>query len=182
MDRIQKTKKFAKESLKNKDLVHGVEHAKNTSYFANILAKKEKGNFKLCIIAAWLHDIGRLDKGKGWVKETIKKNHGTVGAKKAKTFLKSLRLKTNEVNEICKAISCHCFPNIQKDLTSKILWDADKLNIFYPKTNIKYIKSCMNKGMSKEKAKKHVEKDKKSYMKTFHFNSTRELIKKWDTK
>ncbi len=167
MDRIQKSRKFAEECLKGTDPAHGIKHAEITANFAKLISKKENANTELCIITALLHDIG-MNKENKWKKETVEDNHGINSAQKIKHFLLSLGLSDEEVNKICEAISQHCFPDIQTNQISKILWDADKLNMFSKEMKSKYVKYWKDKGWSNEKITEQIKKEREFYFKTFY--------------
>lgn len=167
MDRIQKSKKFAEECLKGIGSAHGIKHAETTANFAKLISEKENANTELCIITALLHDMGG-NKGGKWKKETIADNHGVDGAKKVEHFLFLLGLSKKEVEEICEAISQHCFPNIQTNQISKILWDSDKLNMFSKDMKSEYVKFWKEKDWSDEKVAEQIKKEREFYLKTFH--------------
>jgi HD superfamily phosphodiesterase len=174
---VKKVIKYAKEELKDNDKVHGFKHAETTARFAESISREERANTKLCIISAWLHDISLKEK-RGWVKETIENNHGIESFEKSKSFLISLGLTSSEVNEICDAMSCHCFPNIQTTLTSKILWDSDKLNIFSKEMKKDYLKYWAIKFGDINKAKEQMKKEKEYYLKYFNTITAKEIASK----
>ncbi|AHB41555.1 TPA: HD domain-containing protein [Patescibacteria group bacterium] len=174
MNRIQKSKEFAEECLKDIDSAHGIKHAETTANFAKIVSEKENINTELCIITALLHDIGR---SKTWKQETIEDNHGVDGAKKAKDFLFSLELSNEEVDMICEAISQHCFPNIQTNQISKILRDSDKLNSFSKEMKLEYIKYWKEKGWDDEKITEQIKKEREFYFKTFYTKTAQKIAK-----
>lgn len=170
---IEKIIKFAEEQLKNNDSVQGFKHAKTTAKFAKILAEKENANCQLCLISAWLHDIGGRS-----VKETIEKNHGVTSAELSRDFLLSLKLSQSEVNIIWGAMSEHCFPNIQKTIISKILWDSDKLNIFSKEMENDYLNNWAIKLGNINKAKEQIKKEKEYYLKHFNTQTAKEIVSK----
>ena len=174
MDKIQRARKFAEECLKGIDSAHGIKHAETTVNFAKLIAKKENANIEFCVIAALLHDIGRNKEGI-WKKDTIEDNHGVDSAKKAESFLFSLGLSRKEVQEICEAISQHCFPNIQKNQIAKILWDSDKLNMFWKEMKPEYIKYWKEKGWTDKKINEQTKKEREFYFKTFYTEIAREI-------
>jgi len=174
---IAKVIKYAKEELKDKDRIHGFKHARTTAKFAEIIAKEEFANIKLCIISAWLHDIACKGK-RSCIKETIEDNHGIDSAIKSKMFLLSLGLTQSEINEICIAISGHCFPNIQKSITSKILWDSDKLNLFSKEVEKVYLSNWTIKLGNLNQAKKQIKKEKEYYLKYFNTRTAKDIARK----
>ncbi len=174
---IKKVIEYAKEELKENDKVHGFKHAETTAKFTGIISKKENANAKLCIISAWLHDIV-LKERRGWIKETIKNNHGIESAEKTRGFIRSLGLTQPEIDEICDAMSCHCFPNIQTTLTSKILWDSDKLNMFSKEMEKDYLNDWAIKFGNVNKAKEQIKKERGYYLKYFNTITAKEIARK----
>lgn len=174
---IEKVIEYAKEELSDNDSVHGFKHAETTAKFAEIISKRERANIKLCIISAWLHDVSLKEK-RGWVKETIENNHGIESAEKSKNFLIFLGPTQSEVHEICDAMSCHCFPNIQTTLTSKILWDSDKLNMFSKEMENDYLKNWTTKFGNINKAKEQMKKEREYYLKYFNTITAKEIASK----
>jgi len=174
---------FAEDKLKDFDNIHGIKHMATVAKHAEILAEREKANKKLCIIAAYLHDIGRSKK---WVKETIDNNHGIKSAKIAEKFLLSNSLKEFEVKEICQAISSHCFPEIQSTPTSKILWDADKLCHFSREMEKDYFDYWLVKFGDRDKAVKKMQGEREFYIKYFNTKTAKEIamtmMKEWGVK
>lgn len=143
-----------------------------TAQYAEILAKEEDVDENLCVIAAWLHDIGRNK----WYKEhTPTNNHGVDGAKKAGQFLLSIGVDQARVNQICNAISKQCFPFIQETTIDIILWDADKLNLYTNVMEKEYLRHWMNMGLTKEEACKQIHTEQEEYLKTFHTKTAAEI-------
>ena len=73
-----------------------------------------------------------------------------------------------QVKQICEAISKHCFPFIQETTIEKILWDADKLNLFTKVMEAEYLKYWMDRGLSEEQAHKQIHREQEQYLKSFH--------------
>jgi len=174
---IEKVIKYAKEELKDNDKVHGFKHAETTAKFAEIISKEERANIKLCIISAWLHDISLKEK-RLWRKENVENNHGIESVEKIKNFMISLGLAQSEFDEICDAISCHCFPNIQTTLTSKILWDSDKLNMFSKEMENNYLNNWAIEFGNINKAKEQIKKEREYYLKYFYTKTAKDTAKK----
>ncbi len=174
---IKKVIEYAKEELKENDAVHGFKHAETTARYAEVISKEERANVKLCLISAYLHDISLKEK-RGYIKETIGNNHGIESAGISKSFLMSLGLTQSEVNEICDAISCHCFPNIQTTPTSKVLWDSDKLNMFSKEMEDDYLKNWAIKFGGFNKAEQQMKKEREYYLKYFNTTTAKEIARK----
>mgnify|MGYP001559047956 CR=1 FL=1 len=142
-----------------------------------IISNGERANSKLCIISAWLHDIS-LKEERELIKESIEDNHGIESSEMSRDFLVSLNLTLSEINEICDAINCHCFPNIQSTLTSKILWDSDKLNVFSREMEDDYLSNWTIRLGSMEKAKEQLTKERENYMKHFNTITAKNIARK----
>lgn len=168
--------KFAKEYLKDKNPIHGIRHAEIAANYASLICEEEKVDKRMGIIATWLHDIGRSEE---WVRENIKNNHGIKSADITRQFLVSLEIEEDYVEEVCTAISLHCFPNIQKTKLAKILWDADKLCVFAKEMEQDYLEYWTNKLGSLSKAKSQIMKERKFYFKTFYTKIAKQIAYKF---
>ncbi len=169
---LEKVIAFSEQCYANSDNIHGLLHARTTAQYAEMLAKKEVVEENLCVIAAWLHDIGRNK----WYKEhTPTTNHGVDGAKQAEQFLLSIGVNQVRVNQIGNAISKHCFPVMQETTIDKILWDADKLNLFTTVMEKEYLRYWMNKGLTKDQACKQIRIEQEEYLQTFHTKTAMEI-------
>jgi uncharacterized protein len=95
---------------------------------SNSIGKKLNADLKILIIAALLHDIGRIQEDK----DIQKRNHAEISAELARPFLASnhFTLTQNEIDKIIHCIQAHSFSNdlIPETLEAKILSDADKLD------------------------------------------------------
>lgn len=162
---------FAEECLRNTDSIHGIKHARMTAEFAGMLADKERAEKELCIIAGWLHDIGRT---KEWIKETPESNHGTR-AVDIRDFLISVGMIIEQIDQVCDAIASHCFPGMQKTLVAKILWDADKLRVFSKKEEERLVEHWTRKLGCREEAIKFIKKERQHYSNNFCTKTARKL-------
>jgi uncharacterized protein len=126
MNKIQKIEEYVK-SLPEGKIAHGFDHVNRVRNWAIKIAKKENySNVELAEAAALLHDIG-LKKA---IKENKVKLHGQFSSDMAKEFLKNNKLFSEKnIDEICDAISHH--NTIDKDISllSKIVRDADILDL-----------------------------------------------------
>jgi uncharacterized protein len=169
---LEKVIAFSEQCYANSDNIHGLLHARTTAQYAEMLAKEEAVEENLCAVAAWLHDIGRNK----WYKEhTPTTNHGVDGAKQAEQFLLSISVDQARVNQICNAISKHCFPFMQETTIEKILWDADKLNLFTNVMEKEYLRYWMNSGLTMGEARKQIRKEQEQYLKSFHTKTAVEI-------
>ena len=176
MDNVEKAKEFVRKYLAYLDTGHGFKHAERTAYFARFIAEKEGCDVELCVLAGWLHDLGRK---KEWKEETVYDNHGIDGAKKAREFLDSLEISEDEVNMICNAISGHCFEGLQMTRLAKVLWDADKLNMFSKAAKRDYFEFWLDEGLSEEEIEGQMENERASYMRSFYTNTAKSIARNY---
>ena len=114
---------FARSKAKTNDFNHNIDHMELTVRVARILAKKEGADAEICMVAAYLHDIGR---------KKIKGRHGQEGARQARAFLNTIKLPAEFVNAVCYCISRHDSGSPKRSKEAAVLWDADKLQAIGP--------------------------------------------------
>ena len=94
-----------------------------TVKIAKVLARMEGADEEVCVVAAYLHDIGRRGaKGK----------HGPRGAKMARAFLKKLGLPEAFIRSVWYAVALHDSGPPKRTKEAAVLWDADKLQSIGP--------------------------------------------------
>lgn len=122
---LNEIKGFARKKSEDLDYNHDFEHTERTVKLAEILAKRENANKDVCVIAAWLHDIGKAKN------EEI---HGDIGARMAKLLLERLGFESDFIDKVCHAIETHDSAGIHKAETieAKVIFDADKLQAIGP--------------------------------------------------
>jgi len=114
---------FARSKYETNDFNHNIDHMELTVRIAGILAKKEGADAEICMVAAYLHDIGR---------KKIKGRHGEKGAGMARVFLEKMELSPVFVNAVCYCISRHDSGSPKRTKEAAVLWDADKLQAVGP--------------------------------------------------
>ena len=127
------------EAIKMQDLRQDRGHARTVTDFAILLCKKLKGNEKIVIPAAILHDIGYygLDNqllldlmncklSDGEVKR-IKEEHMVNGSKLAEEILIKVNYPKEFIKEIVRIIRNHDYSSACSSKEEKIIKDADKL-------------------------------------------------------
>jgi len=129
-------------------------HAERVLRFAELLLNDEKGDPRIVIPAAILHDIG--------IKECERKYNSTNGQLQekegppiARRIMERLGIKEEIINEVCQIIACHHSPGELDTLNFKILYDADWLVNFreYPsKIDKKLIDKVMLTAKGRELA------------------------------
>ena len=111
--------------IMNNDSAHDFEHVMRVYKNAQKICKKEKGNEKLILSAALLHDIVSYPKS-----DKRSKLSSLQSAKKSKFMLKKYDFSKDEIEIISDAIRDHSFSQnkIPETLEGKILQDADRLD------------------------------------------------------
>ena len=117
-----------KEEVKKRtkhDSAHDFEHTMRVYKNAQKICKKEKGNEKLVLSAALLHDIVSYPKS-----DKRSKMSSINSAKKSKQILAEFDFSKEEITIISDAIRDHSFSQNKtpKTLEGKILQDADRLD------------------------------------------------------
>lgn len=113
--------KTAQEYIKQiEDLSHGMDHIAKVVELSAIIAKNfPQVDQELIEVAAWWHDVGRLQCDEG---------HEKVSAQMADENLKKLGLKEDKCQIVFNAIINHRWMMTPKTLEGKIIRDADKLD------------------------------------------------------
>ncbi|WP_299292582.1 HD domain-containing protein [Nitrosopumilus sp.] len=124
MNVIESLKKEIEKIMDN-DSAHDFEHVLRVFKNAESICKKEKGNKKLVLSAALLHDIVSYPKS-----DKRSKQSSIESAKKSRIILKKFSFSENEINIVSDAIRDHSFSQnkIPETLEGKILQDADRLD------------------------------------------------------
>jgi uncharacterized protein len=113
------------EKIMDNDSAHDFEHIMRVYKNAQKICKKEKGNQKLILCAALLHDIVSYPKS-----DKRSKLSSIHSAKKSEQILKKYDFTTEEIIIISNAIRDHSFSQnkVPSTLEGKILQDADRLD------------------------------------------------------
>ncbi len=124
---ISRIRSFAIKNSEKND-IHGFSHVERVYNTCVKIGQKLNANMRILKIAAYLHDIGRIDDNE----DPPKRNHAEISAIKTKEFLatNNFNLSGKEIDDIVHAIKAHSFSNNMSPLTleAKILSDADKLD------------------------------------------------------
>ena len=154
----------------------GVPHMLVTLDLIQFIAKNENFNIFRASASAILHDIG-LYNNKHMENDTVDNNHGIDSSRLAAKILQDYGFSKIEIDDISTAIASHCFPGYQKTPLAKLLWDADKLNVFIPEMQTVYLGSMGKKGLSKELAIQKIEQAKNYYFDNFYTQNARNIAK-----
>lgn len=160
---MKKIVKFAEQKMKDRDYNHDMGHVLRTVKLIRYIAKREKADMDVCIVSAYLHDIG----------QSIRfKDHHITGTKMAKQFLKKLKLDKEFIDNVAYCIYHHSTKTINEAKTkeAKALYDADMLQTIGPfgYTRILTSETVFGKVGLKEalEATKDTEKKVKTHLQT----------------
>ncbi len=136
-EKMEKVALFAKEKrdraiIKNPDysarLIYRWQHTLRVTQYGKILAEKEGAEIEIVLIACLLHDIAKLSDRSRDVE------HGRIGAKMVRPFLKEIGYSDEDAENICYAIATHVDGKSDFEhphtLEAKIVSDADKIDRF----------------------------------------------------
>jgi uncharacterized protein len=105
---------------------HGRDHILRVLRRCISLGQKLKADLEVLVAATYLHDLG-------WHYLEEAKPHGVLSAEKAEPVLERIGFPTEKRNAVLHAIRMHdtgTSPEYRTTLESKILYDADKLDMF----------------------------------------------------
>jgi putative nucleotidyltransferase with HDIG domain len=103
------------------------QHTLRVSQFGKVIAENEGADVELVTAACLLHDIAWFD-----AKADNSREHGRMGAEKARTVLASLAFTKEQIESICYAIASHVDVDQPETLEARILSDADNVDRFGP--------------------------------------------------
>ncbi|MFH0862035.1 MAG: HD domain-containing protein [Candidatus Altiarchaeota archaeon] len=109
---------------KNPSSAHMVDHSRRVWKRCRALSKAVGGDSEVLVAAAYLHDLGRHG---GHI------IHGQRSARLAKPILVKERFPKEKIPDVLDAIAVHDWQTpdrMRKTLESRILYDADKLDVF----------------------------------------------------
>lgn len=101
------------------------EHTKAVVSTAKHLQKIEGGDLRIIVASAWLHDIS-----KNFNHQDTNYHHGKKSAEMSDPILSNLNFSKKEIDSVKEVIVSHVGlfkDNVDRNIESKIIWDADKL-------------------------------------------------------
>ena len=102
-------------------------HTLRVAQFGKVIAENEAADLEVIVAACLLHDVAWFDTNADNSRE-----HGRIGAEKARPVLKSLGYNQPQVAAICYSIAAHVDEANPDTLEAKILCDADNVDRFGP--------------------------------------------------
>ncbi|MFA5355320.1 MAG: HD domain-containing protein [Candidatus Paceibacterota bacterium] len=173
MDIIEKVKKFVEEECNKPTNKYGIDpftfHFPQVVEYSGQLADKFGADKEILLIAAWLHDIGSIMRGR--------EDHHITGAEIAEEKLKELGYPLDRIELVKKCILNHrgSQNNNRETLEEKILADADAMSNF---DNIAGIfKAAFNEGLSQGQGKESAKQKLNNKWNKLHFEDSRNIIK-----
>ena len=125
MRSIEKLKAEVQKRMITNDPAHDFEHIMRVYKNAQKIAKKEKANTKLVLVAALLHDVISFPKS-----DHRSKASSTKSAIEAQKILKKYDYSNDEIKLVSDAIHDHSFSKgvVPRTIEGKVLQDADRLD------------------------------------------------------
>jgi uncharacterized protein len=102
-------------------------HTLRVAQFGKVIAENEAANVELILAACLFHDVAWFDTNADNSRE-----HGRIGAEKARPVLESLGYNKAQIENICYAVSTHVDEDNPHTLEAKVLSDADNVDRFGP--------------------------------------------------
>jgi putative nucleotidyltransferase with HDIG domain len=102
-------------------------HTLRVAQFGKVIAENEVADVELVVAACLLHDIAWFD-----TSAENNREHGRLGAAKAKPFLEGLGYDPSQVENICYSVASHVDEENPVTLEAKIVSDADNVDRFGP--------------------------------------------------
>jgi uncharacterized protein len=126
---------YAKRSKKDKaNLKHYLagmdyrwQHTLRVAQFGKVIAENEGVDVESVVAACLLHDIAWFD-----TDAENNREHGRIGAEKARPFLVGLDYSPRRIKNICYSIASHVDEDNPKTLEAKIVSDADNVDRYGP--------------------------------------------------
>ncbi len=103
------------------------QHTLRVAQFGKIIAENEGVDVESVVAACLMHDIAWFDTGAENSRE-----HGRVGAEKARPFLESTGYSQKRIKNICYSIASHVDEDHIQSLEAKIVSDADNVDRYGP--------------------------------------------------
>jgi uncharacterized protein len=103
------------------------QHTLRVAQFGKVIAENEGVDVESVVAACLLHDIAWFD-----TDAENNREHGRIGAGKARPFLVSLDYSSRRIKNICYSIAAHVDEDNPKTLEAKIVSDADNVDRYGP--------------------------------------------------
>jgi uncharacterized protein len=115
------------------------QHTLRVAQFGKVIAENEGVDVESVVAACLLHDIAWFD-----TDAENNREHGRIGAEKARPFLVSLDYSPRRIKNICYSIASHVDEDNPKTLEAKIVSDADNVDRYGPYRILQWCFSDIN--------------------------------------
>lgn len=115
------------------------QHTLRVAQFGKVIAENEGVDVESVVAACLLHDIAWFD-----TDAENNREHGRIGAEKARPFLVSLDYSPRRIKNICYSIASHVDEDNLKSLEAKIVSDADNVDRYGPYRILQWCFSDIN--------------------------------------
>ena len=102
-------------------------HTLRVAQFGKVIAESEDADGELVLAASLLHDLAWFD-----TNAENSRQHGRLGAEKARPLLDSLGYNKHQIKSICYSIAAHVDEDHPDTLEAKVVSDADNVDRFGP--------------------------------------------------
>jgi len=173
---VKKVEKLVKPTyLKLKVWAHGWLHIRNVAQAARDLANMEDEDAVLCQIAAYCHDLGRLEEEeKGLVnpRPGTSSPHGGFGVKPTREILQKVGVTGDDAKMIIEAVGIHNIRKYEgKNRITLILQDADRVDGFGKLAILRFAVFNCGMDLSQPKTQKDIDKSFEDVKKKLRANS-----------
>jgi uncharacterized protein len=115
------------------------QHTLRVAQFGKVIAENEGADVESVVAACLLHDIAWFD-----TDAENNRDHGRIGAEKARPFLENLGYSPKRVKNICYSIASHVDEDNPNTLEAKVVSDADNVDRFGPYRILQWCFSDIN--------------------------------------
>lgn len=102
-------------------------HTLRVAQFGKVISENKVADVELIVAACLLHDVAWFDTNADNCRE-----HGRIGAEKARPVLENLGYNQAQIEIICYAVATHVDEDNPDTLEAKVLSDADNVDRFGP--------------------------------------------------
>jgi putative nucleotidyltransferase with HDIG domain len=103
------------------------QHTLRVAQFGKVIAENEGADVELVVAASLLHDIAWFD-----TSAENSREHGRIGAEKARPHLERIGYRPKQVKNICYSIASHVDEDDPSTLEARVVSDADNVDRFGP--------------------------------------------------
>lgn len=120
-------------------VVYRWQHTLRVAQFGKVIAENEGADVELVLAACLLHDIAWFD-----TDAENSRDHGRVGAEKARQVLEDLGYRPAHIENICYSIASHVDEENPSTLEARVVSDADNVDRYGPYRILQWCYSDIN--------------------------------------